>query len=315
MKIFRLNSDNLEELKTRGKDQYFKNEKEIQTLVERNLSELFTDLIFLKTEYQIEDLRIDTVAFDKERKSFAILEYKNKTDEDVFAQGITYHELLMDKKGEFVLLYNKINKDDFDLNDIEWDETRIIFIAPKFTKYQLRASGYRGLPTELYEIKKYNDDVVTLNRIDLKSKKTETKRGPSKTRPRFTLAEYNEKDYLAGKYETTSASPYTIELWKLFKNMILDAFSKLEFKQMKKYAGFYSTDDNSCVCTIDAQKNAIWLSYAITKKQFFENTDFVTYTTKGHFGVGHYRSKIKNSNDAERAIPFIQMVYDDKVGS
>lgn len=313
MKIFRTDSGKLTELKTSGETKNFTNEKEIQGLVEQNISEIFTDIEFIRTEYQIEDLRIDTVAFNKERNSFVLIEYKNKKDEDVLAQGISYYQLMMDKKGEFVVLYNKTKNVNLDINDINWDETRIIFISPKFTSYQLKASGFAGLPTEFYEIKRYHDDIITLNRIDLKPDKSYRKDSERKTH--VTIAEYNEEDYLAGKYETTPPSSEIIKLWKDFKDLILDSFDKLEFKQKKKYGGFYSIDDNSCICTLDAQKNAIWLSYSITKKNFFSETDFVAYTTKGHFGVGHYRSKITSKEDINEAIPFINMVYDDKVGS
>ena len=107
MPIFRTDSGKLIKLKTTDEGKYFSTEKEIQGLVEHNISEIFTDLEFIRTEYQIENLRIDTVAFDKERNSFVIIEYKNKQDEDVLAQGISYYQLMMDKKGEFVILYNK----------------------------------------------------------------------------------------------------------------------------------------------------------------------------------------------------------------
>jgi len=313
MPIFRTDSGKLIKLKTTDEGKYFSTEKEIQGLVEHNISEIFTDLEFIRTEYQIENLRIDTIAFDKERNSFVIIEYKNKQDEDVLAQGISYYQLMMDKKGEFVILYNKAKNENFDIDDINWDETRIIFISPKFTHYQLMASGFAGLPTEFYEIKKYQDNILTLNRIDQKQEKSSRK--DLKRKIQVTISEYHEEDYLAGKYETTPASPETIKLWRDFKNLILDSFDKLEFKQKKKYGGFYSTEDNSCICTLDAQKNAIWLSYSTTKKNFFEDTDFVTYTTKGHFGVGHYRSKITSNEDVDQAIPFIHNVYEDKVGS
>ncbi len=118
MPIFRTDSGKLIKLKTTDEGKYFSTEKEIQGLVEHNISEIFTDLEFIRTEYQIENLRIDTIAFDKERNSFVIIEYKNKQDEDVLAQGISYYQLMMDKKGEFVILYNKAKNENFDIDDI-----------------------------------------------------------------------------------------------------------------------------------------------------------------------------------------------------
>ena len=42
----------------------------IQNLVEKNLDSIFSGLEFVETEFQIDDLRPDTIAFDSEKKSF-----------------------------------------------------------------------------------------------------------------------------------------------------------------------------------------------------------------------------------------------------
>lgn len=55
----------------------FKNEREIQTLTEQSLNEIFR-LEFVKTEFSLNNLRIDTLAYDQETKSFIIIEYKRK---------------------------------------------------------------------------------------------------------------------------------------------------------------------------------------------------------------------------------------------
>ena len=54
----------------------FKNERELQRLTENNLEELF-GLKFVATEFQVDNLRIDTLAFNEETNSFVIIEYKN----------------------------------------------------------------------------------------------------------------------------------------------------------------------------------------------------------------------------------------------
>lgn len=316
MKIFQEKSGKLNELQIKIKNgENFDNEKAIQGLIENNLGIIFTDLEFIKTEHQIDDLRIDTIAFDKNRNSFVIIEYKNKKDEDVLAQGISYYQLLQNKKAEFVLLYNKIKNAHFETREINWDDTRIIFIALTFTKYQKMASGFAGLPTEFYIIKKYENDVTTLDRIDIKSEDSiatgETK---PKTKSRDIIGVYTEEEYLAGEYETTPASEQTKALWYELKNSILETFSKLEFRQKKKYGGFYSKDDNACVCTIDATKSFIWLCYSTTQEKYYDDP-FVEYTPQGHFGVGDYRSKIQNISDGKKALQFIQKVYSAKVKS
>lgn len=316
MKIFQ---DKAGQLKTLGvqntQGKIFENEKIIQTLVEKNLGEIFTDMEFVKTEHQIDDLRIDTIAFDKNRNSFVIIEYKNKKDEDVLAQGISYYQLLQNNRAEFVLLYNDIKNVKFVTNHINWDDARIIFISPIFTKYQKIASGFAGLPTEFYEIKKYEKDIVTLDRIDVEqNKKILSEKKKNKEKHPVVYAEYTEEDYLSGKYETAPPNTETKELWFKLKDRILTTYDNvLEYKQKKKYGGFYSKVDNACICTINANKSTMWISYSITKKDFFNYSDIV-YTTKGHFGVGHYKSKIQNSKDIEKVVhPIHDVLYEKGV--
>lgn len=47
----------------------------MQKLTENNLDSIF-GLEFIATEFQLHNLRIDTLAFDNETSSFVIIEYK-----------------------------------------------------------------------------------------------------------------------------------------------------------------------------------------------------------------------------------------------
>ena len=80
----------------------FNNEKEMQNLTENNLEELF-DLRFVASEFQVDNLRIDTLAFNEKTKSFVIIEYKNVKNYSVIDQGYSYLSLLLNNKAEFVL--------------------------------------------------------------------------------------------------------------------------------------------------------------------------------------------------------------------
>lgn len=331
VRIFGTKSGKFQELleeKEGGK--YFDYEKSLQGLIENNLSNIFTDLEFVKSEHQIENFRLDTIALDIGRNSFVIIEYKNKKNESLIEQGISYYQLLQEKKENFVLLYNKIKKKNFDVKDVNWDDTRIIFISPKFSKYQKKASGFRGVPTEMWEVKKYEKGFLTLDKVDVSNgyssntgKPKSTTKSTTKLTTKYTtkyttkqrpeLTEYNEDDYLDGKYDSTATSEKTRKLWNSIKAILLEKFENLECVQKKKYAGFYSKTDNTCICTIYATKNIVNLSYATTKKNLLPQTGFVTHTLKGHYGAGHYVSKLTTINDIKNALQYIEIVYQLKV--
>ena len=85
MSIYNINENNLSLIKKVD----FKKERELQRLTENNLEELF-NLKFIATEFQVDNLRIDTLAYDSETNSFVIIEYKNTKNYSVIDQGYSY---------------------------------------------------------------------------------------------------------------------------------------------------------------------------------------------------------------------------------
>jgi predicted transport protein len=278
--------------------------------LEKNLDDIFPGLQLVKSEYQIEEFRADTIAFDTERMSFVIIEYKNVKNKSVIDQGITYYNLLQENREAFVLPYQKEMGKLYDIKDVNWDETRVIFIAPSFTSYQRKASGYVGVPIELYEIRKYDEGIITPDRIESKPSAvlSSSKRAPAK--PRLVTAEYSEEDYLSGKYDHITRTSETRSLYYKLRTMLLEKFEKLEVKQKKHYNGFYSKDDGSSVCTVEVQKHKMILTYSTTNEKFLPSSDFVKdFSKKGHWGIGNFRSEIRSEEDVMKAIPFVEKVY------
>ena len=316
MKVFQEKSGNLVEFKGLTGKKDFDYENEIQKLIENNLNTVFPNLEFLTTEYRIENLRPDSVAFDIESNAFVIIEYKNVKHRGVLDQGMSYYQLLQEKKENFVLLYQKIKGKLITVDDINWDETKIIFISPIFDEHQRRANMSSALPIELYEIKKYENDIITLNRLDSGSKSSGTKINNKPDRKMsITLDEYDMDDFMDGKYGmVTKPTPEFRKLYKKMIDMILDSFDNLEFKQKKKYGGIYSVQDGQSICTFDPSfKTKIMFYYSTTKKDLIPLNDFILDKSKGHYGLGIIGSEIKNEEDVKKAISYVKIIYDSKI--
>ncbi len=313
MKVFQTKNEKITELYKIGGKKADENEKLIQILIEHNLSIIFPSLEFLITEYQIDNLRPDSIAFDNDRNSFVIIEYKNVKHKGVVDQGMSYYKLLQEKKENFVLLYHKIKGKVLDTDkDVNWDETRVIFISSEFTEHQRRASQSINLPIELYEISKFDNGIILLNKIEDK-KETSSKRKPKST-SFIRLDEYSEEDYLEGKHDTQIPTEEMKNIYFKLKNDILETFPDIEYKQKKKYAGFYSKKDGFAICTVEVLKNRLKLRYSTTKKDVVPVNSFVmNIAGKGHWGIGYYMSEIKTNEDAEKTIPIIEKVYNFKV--
>lgn len=168
MPIFKIKNDNLEYIDEKKIDL----EKNIQTLTEKNLEKVF-NLKFISgasnQEFSIrvneQDFFIDTLAFDEEQKSFVIIEYKKDRSISVVDQGFAYLSAMLRSKADFILEINKRLEKNFQKEDINWDQSKVYFVSPEFTNYQTNAVNFRDLPISLYEVKLYNDNLISYNPI------------------------------------------------------------------------------------------------------------------------------------------------------
>ena len=146
------------------KEDYFKLEKDIQTVTEKNLEYVF-GLKFIKSELTLHNLRFDTLAFDNDSKSFVIIEYKRDKNFSVIDQGYAYLSLVLNNKADFILEYNENTNMSIKKDDVDWSQSRVIFISPSFSKYQQQAINFRDLPIELWEITRYQNDLIQYSRL------------------------------------------------------------------------------------------------------------------------------------------------------
>jgi len=155
MKLFTLKDKKLKGVSTVS----FKLEKEIQDIVETNLKELF-ELQFVKSELTIKNFRIDTLGYNEENNSFVVIEYKRDRNYSVIDQGYTYMSLMLNNKSDFILEYNETCGKNLKRDDVDWSQSRVVFISPQFTEYQKHSINFKDIPFELWEIKQYENGLI-----------------------------------------------------------------------------------------------------------------------------------------------------------
>ena len=140
--------------------------KEIQQIIgnDKNMAEMF-GLKFIKNELHVKNRFIDTLAYDEDNKSFVIFEYKKDRNRSVIDQGYTYLSLMLDNRSDFVLEYNNTKKVHLTKNYFDWSQSRVIFLSPEFTDYQVGATNFKDLPFKLFKIRKYKNDEVSIDEI------------------------------------------------------------------------------------------------------------------------------------------------------
>lgn len=146
-------------------EEKFALEKELQSLVEKNLGVLF-GLEFIATEFKIENFYIDTLAFDPESNSFVILEYKRDKSFTVVDQGVHYLSLLLTHQVDFLYALSQKRKKLLQLSDIDWKSPRVLFLARAFNAYQIGSTGFRDFPIELWQVTRYANNTLDLEQIE-----------------------------------------------------------------------------------------------------------------------------------------------------
>ena len=141
------------------KENPFRFEKDIQNIVEANLGSLF-GLQLVQSEFSLGGLRIDTLGFDKDAQAFVIIEIKKGSNYSVVDQGMSYLGLMLNNKAEFILEYNERCNASLKRDDVDWSQSKVIFISPSFTTFQLEAINFKDLPIELWEVKRYSNNTV-----------------------------------------------------------------------------------------------------------------------------------------------------------
>ena len=218
----------------------FNLEKDIQNIVEKNLNQLF-GLEFISSEFTIKKFRIDTLSFDKSNKSFVIIEYKKGKSYSVIDQGYSYLSTMLNHKSDFILEYNENTSSNLKRGDVDWTQSKVVFISPNFSTYQKESINFRDLPIELREIKRFSNNSIIVNQI--KGDSTESVTTVSKGKGLIDKVSkevkiYSEEDIVSFGEKEIQSVYYSL------RSSILE-LQDLEVQPRKKYIGFV-TSRNIC---------------------------------------------------------------------
>lgn len=276
----------------------FKNEKELQGYFENNLEQIL-GFKFICTEFTVGNFRIDSLGFDVETKSFKIIEYKNVKNHSLVDQGYTYLKLLLERKADFVLQYNTITKDTLTIIDIDWSQSRIIFVSPIFTQYQLNATDFKNIPVDLVKVTRYENNIVDIDFIkktsSVKIEDFDAENEQKEVNKEIKV--YTEEDHL------NKVSENTQKLYELLKDKILE-LDDIDIDVKQKYIAFKGRRN---ITDIECLKNK--LKVYINMKQDELNdplniTEDVSHI--GCFGNGDYRVEISREEDIDNVMPLIK---------
>jgi len=303
MAIFKIDNQKLTSIKEKKIDL----EREVQSITENNLDEVF-GLKFVCSEFQLNGLRIDTLAWNEEGQSFIIIEYKKDRSFSVVDQGYAYLALMLNNKADFILEYNEKSKNSIKRDDVDWSQSRVIFIANSFTTYQQNAINFRDLPIELWEVKKYDDNLILYNQLkspdsseSIKTvSKDKTVANVTQEIKTYVLSDHIKLDWIDSK-----------ELFESFREKILALDDRIIEKINKHYIGYYI--GNSMFLAMRPQKAKLILELLRVKPEELNDPEKRTKYKKDSFKFFHKHVTlfdIEDENDIGYSIFLSKQIRD-----
>ena len=213
----------------------FKLEREIQKVFEDNLDTVM-GLSLVKSEFTIKNKRIDTLAFDKQSNAFIIIEYKRDRSLSVVDQGFTYLSLMLENKADFIIEYNESLGLNLKRDDVDWSQTRVVFVSTAFTENQILATNFKDIAIELWEVKRFENNLISITPIKKTNSATSIKPVMQQNQSLKLVSDeikvYTEDEHIA------RASDEIAELYVKFRDALINLVDGIEVKPQKFYVAF-----------------------------------------------------------------------------
>ena len=193
------------------------------------------------------------MCFNNETNSFVIIEYKKGNSYSVIDQGYSYLSLMLNNKSEFIIEYNERLNKNLRRDDVDWTQSRIIFISQSFSSYQKNSVNFKNLPFELWEIKRFKNDTIVLSQQISNSKENIDTLGNVDSNSVIENVT-KEIQVVDEEYHTNKLDNETREKWNQFKERMCE-LENVTLQVKKPYISFMGETKNICFCNF--RKNYI----------------------------------------------------------
>ena len=280
----------------------FKLEKDLQELTEKNM-EAILGLQFVRSEFSLNNFRIDSLAFDNESKSFVIVEYKRNKNFSVIDQGYAYLSLMLNNKADFILEFNECSKKTLKRNNVDWSQSKIIFISQSFTTYQKEAVNFKDLPIELWEVRRFRNNTISFNKYDTAKSKESIKTISSADETIESVS--REIEVFTEDNHIAKASDAIEQLYLKLKTAILNLDDDVEINPRKHFVGFKCTGKTFTDVVI--QKKGLKLFINLKSGELNDPLKLSRDVSNvGHWGNGAYEIQFSNDEQLEYILSLIK---------
>jgi predicted transport protein len=204
---------------------------------------------------------------------------------------------MLNNKADFILEFNETQDGTLKRSDIDWSQSKVIFISPNFTNYQKEAINFKDLPIELWEIKQFENNTIFFEQVQkanaIESIKTISKSSDQTVeKVNKEIKVFTENDHLQkGEFETR-------ELYEKLKERLLNLDDNVTIQPKKQTVGFRIQNNIFCDIVILTKGLKIYVNLKsgdlLDEKSIARDVSNV-----GHWGNGSYEIKMYDTEDLE----------------
>lgn len=309
MPLFEMTGNNLMPVEQTN----FSVEKELQTLIEKNLAAVF-NCRFVASEFSTGALhagRIDSLALSEDSNP-VIIEYKKVESSELINQSLFYLHWIQDHKGDFEIAAQRALGNGV---EVDWSDVRVICIAPNYKKYDLHAVQVMGANIELWKYRLFKSGSLYLEEVFQAAKSSSSvqangknpvmvEAGKKAAQVRAT-ATYSFEEHLEGKQKTIQSLIHSV------REYILGLDPAVEEVPKKFYVAYKISQNIVCV---GAQSNNIKLFVKLRAGDIdVPPKSYRDVTNVGHYGTGDTEFTISTDAEFDEVKPFIELAY-NKIG-
>ena len=313
MPLFKRTAEILQRLKMKD----FKTEKDLQSLIERNLTMVFNSR-FVASEYPTgveHGGRIDTLALSEDDNP-VIIEYKKVASSDLINQSLFYLAWINDHRGDFQV---QVEKQLGKKTKIDWGEVRVICLAPSFRKFDLHAVRVMGADIELWQYRLFEDGSLYLEEVFRKNSRVVTATNETAVGKNPIMVAAGKKAAVSRATGVYSVEQHVMKTDKSLRKIvssirdfIMSLDDSVEENPKKFYVAYKVAQNFVCM---EVQKKKIHLYLKLNPKNIA--TRFTSYngirdvSKIGHYGTGDLEVPIVNEAELELVKPMIKAAYEE----
>jgi predicted transport protein len=197
-------------------------------------------------------------------------------------------------------------------DDVDWSQSKVIFISPYYTDYQKNSVNFKDVPFELWEIKQFENNTFILNQHKVESNESissTSKIGEDSVVSSVTreVKLYSEDFHLSN----SRVKDECISIYNKFKERVLNFGDDIEIRPRKEYLGFIRKTN---FVDVEFQSRNIKIFINLKKGELEDPKNICRDVSNiGHYGNGDYELKVDDKSDIDYVMFLVKQSYTSKI--